>query len=56
MRASDQIITLLGGVNASAYAREAAPAGYRWSFVTRLGVRVARLGVPVVALVPIGSN
>ena len=39
------------GVGAAQYASSAAPAGYRWDFVTDNGVRVTDRNVPVVDLV-----
>lgn len=49
-------IILLGGADAATYARRPAPAGFHWVFVTRLGARVTRLGIPLVALVPLGIS
>ena len=46
-----RIATLSKGVRASFYAPFAAPAGYRWDFVTDNGSRVTAGGVLVVALI-----
>lgn len=45
------LVTNTGGGGAARWASRAAPAGYRWDFVTRNGVMVTRAGEPVVSLV-----
>ncbi len=45
------LATVLAPGNPAAWASSAAPAGYRWDFVTQNGALVTRSGEPVVALV-----